>query len=48
MVLRYALLLFVLAITIGPFLWQLSTSLKGLGEDIYTRDPRASYRRSRR
>jgi len=29
-----------LLITIGPFLWQLSTSLKGSGEDIYTRIPR--------
>jgi multiple sugar transport system permease protein len=38
-ILRYALLLVVLAITIGPFLWQLSTSLKGLGEDVYTRTP---------
>lgn len=40
MVLRYVLLVFVLIITIGPFLWQLSTSLKGSGEDIYTRIPR--------
>ncbi|WP_166353174.1 carbohydrate ABC transporter permease [Phytoactinopolyspora limicola] len=38
-VLRYALLLVVLAITVGPFLWQLSTSLKGAGEDIYTSTP---------
>ncbi len=38
--LRYALLGFVLLITIGPFLWQLSTSLKGPGEDIYTATPR--------
>lgn len=37
-VLRYALLLAVLAITIGPFLWQLSTSLKGPGEDVYVPD----------
>lgn len=37
---RYLLLVFVLLITIGPFLWQLSTSLKGSGEDIYTRIPR--------
>ena len=27
LVLRYALLLLVLAVTVGPFLWQLSTSL---------------------
>ncbi|WGD37878.1 carbohydrate ABC transporter permease [Lysinibacter sp. HNR] len=33
---RYVLLAFVLFITIGPFLWQLSTSLKGPAEDIYT------------
>jgi len=39
-VVRYVLLVFVLIITIGPFLWQLSTSLKGSGEDIYTRIPR--------
>jgi putative chitobiose transport system permease protein len=38
-VIRYVLLLLVLAVTIGPFLWQLSTSLKGLGEDIYQRVP---------
>jgi putative chitobiose transport system permease protein len=38
-VLRYALLLFVLLITVGPFLWELSTSLKGSGEDIYTATP---------
>lgn len=39
-VLRYALLVLVLVITIGPFLWQLSTSLKGSGEDVYTLVPR--------
>lgn len=38
-VVRYALLVFVLFICIGPFLWQLSTSLKGAGEDIYTTAP---------
>ncbi|MFI6447683.1 carbohydrate ABC transporter permease [Kitasatospora sp. NPDC050543] len=37
--LRYLLLVLVLLLTIGPFLWQLSTSLKGPGEDIYTRAP---------
>ncbi|NUO99302.1 MAG: carbohydrate ABC transporter permease [Nonomuraea sp.] len=37
--LRYALLLLVLVITVSPFLWQLSTSLKSLTEDIYTRTP---------
>jgi multiple sugar transport system permease protein len=39
MVVRYLLLAFVLVITIGPFLWQLSTSLKGPAEDIYTSSP---------
>ncbi|MFC9246169.1 carbohydrate ABC transporter permease [Streptomyces sp. NPDC057136] len=38
--LRYALLLTVLVIAVGPFLWQLSTSLKGTTEDIYTNPPR--------
>ncbi|WP_043271595.1 carbohydrate ABC transporter permease [Streptomyces sp. CT34] len=38
-VLRYLLLLAVLALTVGPFLWQLSTSLKGPGEDIYRYPP---------
>ncbi len=38
-VVRYVLLVVVLFITIGPFLWQLSTSLKGAGEDIYTANP---------
>ncbi|GGS70478.1 MULTISPECIES: carbohydrate ABC transporter permease [Streptomyces] len=37
---RYLLLLAVLALTIGPFLWQLSTSLKGPTEDIYGSPPR--------
>jgi len=39
LVVRYALLLVVLVITVGPFVWQLSTSLKGAGEDIYTATP---------
>lgn len=39
LVLRYVLLVFVLIVSIGPFLWQLSTSLKSTGEDIYTRIP---------
>ncbi|MFJ4555454.1 carbohydrate ABC transporter permease [Streptomyces massasporeus] len=39
LILRYALLLAVLALTIGPFLWQLSTSLKGPTEDIYSSPP---------
>ncbi|MCX5166882.1 carbohydrate ABC transporter permease [Streptomyces antibioticus] len=37
--LRYLLLLAVLALTVGPFLWQLSTSLKGPTEDIYSSPP---------
>ncbi|MFZ7088916.1 carbohydrate ABC transporter permease [Curtobacterium sp. RRHDQ10] len=36
---RYVLLVIVLFITVGPFLWQFSTSLKGAGEDIYTANP---------
>lgn len=39
LVLRYVLLLVVFVITVGPFLWQLSTSLKGQSEDIYTYPP---------
>ncbi|AJE81878.1 MULTISPECIES: carbohydrate ABC transporter permease [Streptomyces] len=39
LVLRYLLLLAVLALMIGPFLWQLSTSLKGPTEDIYSKTP---------
>ncbi|GAA2771835.1 carbohydrate ABC transporter permease [Streptomyces rameus] len=36
---RYLLLTAVLALTVGPFLWQLSTSLKGPTEDIYGSPP---------
>ncbi|MFI9649412.1 carbohydrate ABC transporter permease [Streptomyces sp. NPDC052040] len=39
LVLRYVLLLAVLALTTGPFLWQLSTSLKGPTEDIFQSPP---------
>lgn len=39
-VLRYVLMLVVLGVTVGPFLWQLSTSLKGATEDVYTSPPR--------
>lgn len=35
LVIRYVLLLIVLAISIGPFFWQLSTALKSPSEDIY-------------
>ncbi|MEU5891284.1 carbohydrate ABC transporter permease [Streptomyces sp. NPDC047461] len=38
--LRYVLLLAVLALTVGPFLWQLSTSLKGPTEDIFSSPPK--------
>ncbi|WP_445528134.1 carbohydrate ABC transporter permease [Streptomyces cyslabdanicus] len=40
LILRYTLLLIVLALTVGPFLWQLSTSLKGPTEDIFSSPPR--------
>ncbi|AQP46623.1 ABC transporter permease [Tessaracoccus aquimaris] len=36
---RYALLLAMLAIVVGPFLWQLSTSLKSADENIYSFPP---------
>ncbi|WP_405016074.1 carbohydrate ABC transporter permease [Kitasatospora sp. NBC_00070] len=36
---RYLLLALVLLLTVGPFLWQLSTSLKGPGEDVWSRTP---------
>ena len=39
LILRYVLLLFVLVLVIGPFLWQLSTSFKGPGDDLYTFPP---------
>ncbi|MFJ3902859.1 carbohydrate ABC transporter permease [Streptomyces sp. NPDC090025] len=39
-ILRYGLLTLMLLIMIGPFLWQLSTSLKGPTEDIFTSPPR--------
>ncbi|MFI6962093.1 carbohydrate ABC transporter permease [Streptomyces sp. NPDC050255] len=40
LVLRYVLLLAVLVLTVGPFLWQLSTSLKGPNEDIFSSPPK--------
>ncbi|MFD3513354.1 carbohydrate ABC transporter permease [Streptomyces sp. NPDC058657] len=39
LVVRYLALTLVLLVMIGPFLWQLSTSLKGAGEDIFTSPP---------
>ncbi|MFC4467696.1 carbohydrate ABC transporter permease [Streptomyces xiangluensis] len=35
LVVRYLLLLFVLAITVGPLLWQFLASLKGTTEDVF-------------
>jgi multiple sugar transport system permease protein len=35
LVVRYLLLLFVLAITVGPLLWQLLASLKSTSEDVF-------------
>lgn len=37
--LRYATLLAVLVIAVGPMVWELSTSLKSPGEDVYTATP---------
>jgi putative chitobiose transport system permease protein len=39
-VVRYALLILVLLISVGPFLWELATSLKSINEDIYLQTPR--------
>jgi len=39
LVFRYVLLVFVLVLVIGPFLWQLSTSFKGASENLYTFPP---------
>ena len=39
MKLRYAALLLLVGLTVGPFLWLLSTSLKGAGENIYAFPP---------
>ncbi|MFJ9927962.1 MULTISPECIES: carbohydrate ABC transporter permease [Streptomyces] len=40
LILRYVLLIVVLALTVGPFVWQLSTSLKGPTEDIFSSPPK--------
>lgn len=37
---RYVLLIFVLLLVIGPFVWQLSTSFKGPADDLYTFPPK--------
>ena len=39
MALRYLALTLLVALTVGPFLWLLSTSLKGAGENIYAFPP---------
>ncbi|MFJ7625171.1 carbohydrate ABC transporter permease [Streptomyces sp. NPDC097595] len=39
LVVRYVLLAAVLVLTVGPFLWQLSTSLKGVGEQVFGYPP---------
>ncbi|WP_338692932.1 carbohydrate ABC transporter permease [Streptomyces sp. Q6] len=39
LVVRYVLLVAVLLVTVGPFLWQLSTSLKGTGERVFGYPP---------
>src|SRR5699024_3218846 len=39
LILRYVLLAAVLVLAIGPFVWQLSTSLKGPMDDIYSFPP---------
>lgn len=36
---RYVLLVIVVIISVGPFVWQLSTSLKGTNENIYAFPP---------
>lgn len=36
---RYVLLMVMLIVAVGPFLWQLSTSLKGPRDDIYSFPP---------
>lgn len=40
LVVRYVLLVLLVVLSIGPFVWQLSTSLKSQGEDIYSFPPR--------
>lgn len=37
---RYLLLALILVIAVGPFVWQLSTSLKGPGDNIYAFPPK--------
>ncbi|MFI6600164.1 carbohydrate ABC transporter permease [Nonomuraea sp. NPDC050536] len=37
---RYTALIFMLLVSVGPMLWQLSTSLKSPAEDVYATTPR--------
>lgn len=39
LVVRYGLLLVVVAITVGPFVWEFLTSIKGHGDDLYAQPP---------
>lgn len=39
LIVRYVLLLLVVAITIGPFVWQFLTSLKGVKDNLYAVPP---------
>lgn len=39
LIIRYLVLLLVLVILVTPLIWQLSTSLKGKGVDLYTQPP---------
>ncbi len=38
-VLRYAVLVLVFAFLVGPLLWQVSMSFKGIGDNLYARPP---------
>lgn len=39
LVVRYVLLLMVVAITVGPFVWEFLTSIKSHGDDLYAQPP---------
>lgn len=39
LIIRYVLMIFVLLLVIGPFVWQLSTSFKGPADDLYIFPP---------
>lgn len=40
LVVRYVLLLMVVAITVGPFVWEFLTSIKGHADDLYAQPPK--------